>query len=214
MLLLAGNPCLQRVSCPSLEIYPLDHAFPFQDMPISPGANLTFWLWRKNYFTARRSAVPRQVISAMGGMGKSQLAVELAYRYGRFLDGVHWINAAADISAEFAACGQAMQLEYWPEKLPDQVAATLKAWQEGKGSGELRLLVLDNLEEPDTLGEWLPQLSGLRLLVTSRRTDYRGAGGVQVYPLEELPRAESLTLLRTLAVHLKEVPDYRAGACR
>ena len=125
---------------------------------------------------------PALVISAMGGMGKSQLAVELAYRYGRFLDGVHWINAAADISAEIAACGQAMQLEYWPEKLPDQVAATLKAWQEGKRSGDLRLLVLDNLEEPETLGEWLPQLSGLRLLATSRRTDYRCPGGCGSIP--------------------------------
>ena len=143
----------------------------------------------------------------MGGMGKSQLAVELAYRYGRFLDGVHWINAAADISAEIAACGQAMQLEYWPEKLPDQVAATLKAWQEGKRSGDLRLLVLDNLEEPETLGEWLPQLSGLRLLATSRRRDYAALADVAVFPWKNFPARKAGHSLRKLAPHLKQTPD-------
>ncbi len=118
-------------------------------------------------------------LTAMSGMGKSQLAVELAYRYGRFLDGVHWINAATDLSAEIVVCGQSMHLERWPDKQPEQVAATLKAWQEGAAAGELRLVVLDNLEEPALLGEWLPRLGGLRLLVTTRRTD-----------LQPAPRAE------------------------
>ncbi len=53
------------------------------------------------------SALITQAIQGMGGIGKTQLAVEFAYRYGRFFHGVHWLNCAVPgaISAEIAVCG-------------------------------------------------------------------------------------------------------------
>jgi len=87
------------------------------------------------------------VVTGMGGLGKTQLAVEFCYRYGRFFQGVHWLNAM-DMQAEIAENGLAMRLAmklpYWPDKLPEQVQATLNAWQDG---GQ-RLIVLDNAENP------------------------------------------------------------------
>ena len=82
-------------------------------------------------------------VTGIGGVGKSQLAVEFCYRYGRFFQGVHWIQGNLNISAEVAECGLAMGLPGWPDKLPEQVAATLRAWQEGGR----RLIVIDNAEE-------------------------------------------------------------------
>ncbi len=43
----------------------------------------------------------------MGGIGKTQLAVEFAYRYGRYFHGVHWLDARDPglLPAEIAACG-------------------------------------------------------------------------------------------------------------
>ena len=38
--------------------------------------------------------------TGIGGIGKSQLAVEFCHRYGRFFQGVHWIQANQDILAE------------------------------------------------------------------------------------------------------------------
>lgn len=64
----------------------------------------------------------------MGGLGKTQLAVELTYRYGRCLHGVHWIAADQNIAAEIAACGAAMNLSPWSDKLPEQLSLTLQAW--------------------------------------------------------------------------------------
>ena len=50
------------------------------------------------------------IASGSGGVGKTQLAVEFAYRYGRFFHGVHWLSAEnpAAIDAAVAVCGRRM----------------------------------------------------------------------------------------------------------
>jgi hypothetical protein len=55
-----------------------------------------------------RSAVITQAITGMGGLGKTQLAVEFAWRYGSQFCGVHWLNLAdpTTLDSEIALCGQ------------------------------------------------------------------------------------------------------------
>jgi hypothetical protein len=66
--------------------------------------------------SAAPTALVTQAISGMGGVGKTQLAVEFAYRYRRFFQGVHWVDASVplNIAAEIALCGTAMNLSDWP----------------------------------------------------------------------------------------------------
>ncbi|HEY3312028.1 MAG TPA: tetratricopeptide repeat protein [Anaerolineales bacterium] len=144
------------------------------------------------------------VASGMGGIGKTQLAVEFCYRYGRFFHGVHWINAReGNLEVEIAACGREMGLPDFPETTPEQVALTLKTWQ----AQPARLVVLDNLEDEKLLSGWLPRLNGLRILITARRQQWSADLGLQVQALGTLPRADSLLLLRKLAPGLKGVAD-------
>ncbi|TFH48643.1 MAG: toll/interleukin-1 receptor domain-containing protein, partial [Methanothrix sp.] len=143
------------------------------------------------------------ITAGFGGIGKTQLAVEFCYRYGRFFQGVHWIHANQDIPAEIAACGLAMALPDWPDKPSEQVAFTLKAWQEGNP----RLVVLDNIGNPSTVQEWMPQLSNCRLLLTSRQSDWPTDLGLKTWPLNILPRPLSKELLCKLAPRLGKVPD-------
>ena len=147
------------------------------------------------------------VVTGIGGVGKSQLTVEFCYRYGRFFQGVHWIQANLNISAEVAECGLAMGLPGWPDKLPEQVAATLRAWQEN-GS---RLIVLDNAEDLQLLQEWMPKLQSCRLLITSRRDNWPRDLGLQTRRLDELSRIQSIELLRKLAPRLQKVTDDELG---
>ena len=144
------------------------------------------------------------VVSGMGGLGKSQLAVEFCYRYGRFFRGVHWIQDNLDIQAEIAENGLAMSLPYWPEKLPEQVQVTLAAWQE---EGRQRLIVLDNAEDLKVLQYWLPKLRPARLLITSRRENWPVDMGLNVKKLVVLDRSQSIELLRKLSARLKDIPD-------
>ena len=141
----------------------------------------------------RRSAV---VSSGIGGIGKTQLAVEFAHRYGRFFHGVHWVSMAdpAAVAAEIAQCGAQMGLQPDFDGLPleAQTRLTLAAW----GGPAARLIIFDNCEMPGLLAEWQPAAGGARALVTSRNTEWPPEYGAAVRPVAPLPRAQSVALLR------------------
>ena len=146
-----------------------------------------------------------QAAAGLGGIGKTQLAVEFCYRYGRYFEGVHWINSANpnELNAEIADCGLQMGLPNWPEQQTAQVEATLRAW----AAAPNRLVVFDNLEEPEALRLLLPRLEGLRLLITARNPHWPAEFGVQVRRLDVLAPAECRALLRRLAERLEEADD-------
>ncbi len=146
------------------------------------------------------------ILTGMGGIGKTLLAVEFAHRYGGCFHGVHWVDCTQPdlIPAEITACGAEMDLSPWPDKQPQQVKRTLDAWCQEDGT---RLVILDNLEDVPALRQWLPRLlqGRLRLLATSRRADWPGDLGLSVTPLAVFRPEESQRLLR------HHVPSERAS---
>ncbi|MEP0803884.1 MAG: tetratricopeptide repeat protein [Chloroflexota bacterium] len=155
--------------------------------------------------------VINQTITGMGGVGKTQLAVEFAYRYGRYFRGVHWLNLAdpSQLEAEIARCGREMRPPNFPEDQPSQVTLTLHAW---KSDGP-RLLILDNFEEPARVNDVLRLLghSSLRLLITSRRTDWLAASGLKPMPLEVFTPQESLDYLKKTLTKRRDTDDALNG---
>ena len=137
-----------------------------------------------------------QAVSGMGGIGKTQLAVEFAYRYGRNFKGVHWLNAADPdiLKSEIALCGKEMGLLPWPETQAEQVALTVQVW---KQTGP-RLIVLDDFETITAARDWLHVFNhpNLRILILSRRTDWPLDLGLNSLPLEMFDETEGLNFLR------------------
>lgn len=143
-------------------------------------------------------------VTGLGGIGKTQLAAEFCHRYGRYFEGVHWLNCReGGVESQVVECGLAMGLQPWPEKQPEQVGATLRAWEKSRR----RLLVLDGLEDPELLRAWLPQFSRCRLLLTTRRVDWPADLGLKIQPLGTFTSQESLDSLRRLTPRLQSVPD-------
>lgn len=144
------------------------------------------------------SSPPTSVIlTGPGGVGKTQLAIEFAYRFGRFfLGGVFWLSLANAEAAPggVALCGTVMNLHPHFERLTldDQVRLVTQAWAEDT----VRLLIFDSCEDESLLYRWLPQRGGCRVLVTSRRHLWPQRAGLALLPLGLLSRAQSVELLR------------------
>jgi len=157
--------------------------------------------------SARQSALVTQAVQGMGGVGKTQLAVEFAHRYGRFFHGVHWINAQQPglLDAEVVACGLAMSLTPWPETLPEQLALTLKVW----ATGGPRLVIFDNLEDPAPARAWIAQLSQTpcRVLITARRAAWPPDLGLHPLRLDCFTPEESRAFLRGHFAGQRHDPD-------
>ncbi len=155
--------------------------------------------------------------TGLGGIGKTQLAVEFVYRYGRRFDGgVFWLDMSepANIPNEISLCGgiKGMNLPGFDSlSLGDQVAAVMKEWQ----GSRRRLVVFDNVEQLEIVDEWRQATEGTRTLITTRidSEDHRWRGrGIETISVNTLPRDRSLELLCQGMDDTPDDPDERQAA--
>jgi tetratricopeptide (TPR) repeat protein len=132
-----------------------------------------------------------QALHGMGGVGKTQLAVEYAHRFADEYEIVWWVAAEHGeiVGEQFAALADELGCAQLGAPLPVIRRAVL---------GKLReyptwLLVFDNAEDPEVIADWLPGGSG-DVLITSRTAGWRGVA----VPVEVgvLDRPESAAILR------------------
>ena len=146
-------------------------------------------------------------LAGSGGLGKTQLAVEYAYRAhaaGRYPGGIFWLtlDPPESIPSQVAALAGpgGLAIPNWdPTAFAHNLATVRAAWQEPVA----RLLIFDNCEDPALLREWRPHIGGCRVLLTTRRTRWPALSGVRALPLDPLPRALSLDLLLTPRAQLR-----------
>ena len=140
------------------------------------------------------------VITGMPGIGKTQLAVEFAWRYGSYFpDGVFWLNFedSSHVLTEVAECGKKKHLNlpnFDGVPLTEQVNRVLNEWAQEKS----RLLIFDNCEDEELFEEWQIKAGECRILVTSRIGDWDPYLEVQVLHLEALNIGSSVNLLKKL----------------
>ena len=96
-----------------------------------------------------------QAISGLGGIGKTQVAVEYAYRYRNHYQAIFWINATSRdaISADFVILAALLDLPEQQEKDQDIVLRAVKRWL---SSHTHWLLILDNVDDLEMIVDFLP----------------------------------------------------------
>ncbi|GHJ49018.1 hypothetical protein Cs7R123_63600 [Catellatospora sp. TT07R-123] len=126
-------------------------------------------------------------LHGLGGVGKTHLALEFAYRHQDTLDTAWWVRAeeAATIPAQMAAFATALGVDAGDDPL-----AAVRA-ELGRRSGWL--LVFDNVEDFAVLRDAIPTRGDGWVLITTRRTGAEAFG--QVLSMDVLRRTESVRLL-------------------
>lgn len=133
-----------------------------------------------------------QALTGLGGIGKTQTAIEYAYRYRDLYHAVFWVRAAnhETLVADFVALAHLLELP--GREVQDQmlVVAAVKRWLEQHGSW---LLILDNADDPGLLIDFLPNEGAGHILLTTRAQATGSiASSLQV---EKMRVAESMRLL-------------------
>lgn len=167
---------------------------------------------RNSYFTGRESVLARlheqltqsavtavtqvQAISGLGGVGKTQTAVEYAYRYHydqRTYAMVFWVkaNTEANIATDFAGIANQLALPVSQSTQAEKIPA-VQAWLSTHHDW---LLIFDNADTPDWLAGFMPTNPQGRVLVTSRASILDQIGIRSPIALDVLSSDEAIDLL-------------------
>ncbi|MDJ0462625.1 FxSxx-COOH system tetratricopeptide repeat protein [Streptomyces sp. H27-C3] len=144
------------------------------------------------------TAVLPHALHGMGGVGKSQLALEYVYRHAAEYEVVCWIPAErpTQIQQAFVELARRLHLPVSSEAIT-AVPAVLEALRTGNPYGKW-LLVFDNAESPGAVQEYFPSTPEGgpvgSVIVTSRNPQWN----TLAHPLEVdvFERRESIQLLR------------------
>jgi len=137
--------------------------------------------------TSGQPAARTQAIHSLGGVGKTQLAVEYAYRHAAEYELVWWVRAEepATLAADYAARAGPLDL---PEKDEPDQHLVVQAVRRELGQRTNWLLIFDNAPGQKQVHPYLPPGGAGHILITSRNPAWRGTANpltVQVWKRDE-----------------------------
>jgi tetratricopeptide (TPR) repeat protein len=117
----------------------------------------------------------KQALFGLGGVGKTQIAVEYAWRHRDEYTAVLWCFAGTEqtVRGGYAAIAALLGLPEKESQEQAKITEAVKSWLE-QNTGWL--LVLDNADDPAMVKSFLPQGSTGHLLLTSRAYSFQKIG--------------------------------------
>ncbi|MFG1606001.1 FxSxx-COOH system tetratricopeptide repeat protein [Actinoplanes sp. NPDC049265] len=140
------------------------------------------------------TAVLPQALHGMGGVGKSQIATEYAYRHRADFDVVWFVPAEqpSQILRALSELGKRLNVDV-SQDANTAVREVKRALQAGTPYANW-LLIFDNAETIETVREYLPQGGTGKVLVTSRNEEWTSLA--DALEIGAFSRGESIALLR------------------
>jgi len=165
---------------------------------------------RNEYFTGREDVLAHlhhslqadnlaaltqpQSISGLGGIGKTQTALEFAYRYQREYRAVLWARAdsSAVLTSDFVSIAHLLNVPEKDEQDQNRIVEAVMRWLRINSHW---LLILDNVEDVAVAAPFIPLASRGHILLTTR-TQALGGIAQHIKVQKMSPEMGALLLLR------------------
>jgi tetratricopeptide (TPR) repeat protein len=193
---------------PPAKLQPVEPKERKQDFFAAPLMNLPFE--RNPFFTGREkilkdlhSALTKnsatsltQAVSGLGGLGKTQTAIEYAYRHLQDYTYVFWVRADSQLalSTGFVEIARLLNLPEKGAQSPDDTVRAVNRWLENNSGW---LLIFDNADAPELLKGFRPHNAKGHVLLTSRAQVFDTLGIAKPIEIEAMQPEEALEFLFT-----------------
>lgn len=166
----------------------------------------------RNTLASRKTVVLTQprAISGLGGIGKTQTAVEYAYRYGADYKAVLWARADfyKSLISDFLALAALLDLPERTTADQGHAVEAVKRWLQGHSHW---LLILDNADDLEMISDFLPTRGAGHVLLTSR--SQATGPHIKGIELEKMGQEEgALLLLHRAKLLAEDAPLESASA--
>jgi Tetratricopeptide repeat/NB-ARC domain len=149
---------------------------------------------------------PPRAVYGLGGIGKTEIAVEYAHHYAGDYDIVWWVRAEHPdrVSDSFVKLGRQLNLQDLSGNRDRAIFSVLDALRKGQPYPRW-LLIFDNATSPELISEYIPRgPSSGHVIITSREQRWRTVTKAEAIEVTEFPLNESIAFLR------KRVKSLRA----
>jgi tetratricopeptide (TPR) repeat protein/DNA-binding transcriptional regulator YiaG len=123
----------------------------------------------KTFFLEKKTIALTQpyAISGLGGIGKTQVALEYAHRYGNEYKAILWVGAESQeqLISDFIALASLLQLSEREDSNANRVLAAVKRWLQSNTDW---LLIFDNASDIKAVLKFVPTREMGHILLTTR----------------------------------------------
>jgi len=147
---------------------------------------------RQSLASGHHTALTQQAIHGLGGIGKTQLAIEYGWRYNSDYNVIWWLRSeeATILASDYAALATELDL---PEKEAQDQSIIIQSVKKWLNHNANWLLVFDNARDSGSIESYLPTGTCGHVLITSRHQNWNHIG--TSLKIEVWSREESLAFL-------------------